>query len=755
MSNALEVPLHALEKQVKNVDAPVMQGTLTSMVLLLSGSTLLAALSVLVLKSLPQVQQPLNSSGTKLKLRVKALLAMDLPPYKLWQWVCGGLNVLDALLVALWLGLMLTWVWAHVAGRLPRIRAAVAAGTNNSSYGEMMLDSVAQSFGWAATPNILLLFYPIPRNTFLHWVFGTDFPGLIKYHRWLGTGTILTVSCHLILYFSLWWHTSTWVSEVFDWSSKGVNNLAGVLAWLCGMSMLISATSFIRRRWYAVFYTFHIVGFVGFMVFAFIHYQGMWTYTYPGFALYLLDATFRIAQRIHVTPADGSSKASDDGSLATLTFRWSHVTHVLPSQIMWINVPSISILHWHPVSVAHVQLDDAHDSEGTGTITVHYKAYGAWTKALVKELQRGKLPLIRANGPFGCAGGNKWGGHQVVVIFAGGIGITPMLGMLRHMAAHARSRKTDPSHDMELPDKVYLVWSARSQAELALLDQELIDIAREDEAWLDIKLHCTSQGTAASRTDEAMALDQIPHLPGADPNSPDDKVMGKSDAPRAASHPGAVRLSDVGYDSKPALCGRSSASAFFLQPRGLVSYHFGNMQLAVAHMLAMFGAFMAGILIYSYSAEMSNTSANGPRTWLVGILLFGATCIMTMGLASFAILPIHIYRYWSDRKQVQKGNGNSTASQSSAVLGSNGSLDRKINQLEAQNNIEVATSRPDLAAVLRQIMAIHSKSQEISVFVAGPEVMYTKAKQICAFINSQSTGKSAPFLSMHRQAYTL
>ena len=56
--------------------------------------------------------------------------------------------------------------------------------------------------------------------------------------------------------------------------------------------------------------------------------------------------------------------------------------------------------------------------------------------------------------------------------------ITPMLGMLRHMAAHARARKTDPSHDMELPSKVYLVWSARSKAELALLDTELIQIAR-------------------------------------------------------------------------------------------------------------------------------------------------------------------------------------------------------------------------------------------------------------------------------------
>ena len=31
-----------------------------------------------------------------------------------------------------------------------------------------------------------------------------------------------------------------------------------------------------------VFYTFHIAGFVGFILFAFMHYQYMWTYTYPG-----------------------------------------------------------------------------------------------------------------------------------------------------------------------------------------------------------------------------------------------------------------------------------------------------------------------------------------------------------------------------------------------------------------------------------------------------------------------------------------
>ena len=83
---------------------------------------------------------------------------------------------------------------------------------------------------------------------------------------------------------------------------------------------------------------------------------------------------------MHVTHAEATSNASDDGTLATITFRWSHVASVLPSQIMWVNIPSISILHWRPVSVAHVQLDDVSNPDSTGTVTVHYKAYGGWTK---------------------------------------------------------------------------------------------------------------------------------------------------------------------------------------------------------------------------------------------------------------------------------------------------------------------------------------------------------------------------------------
>ena len=54
-------------------------------------------------------------------MQIKAILSRDLPPHGLWQWVCGGLNVMDALLVLCWFALTLTWTWGKSAGRIPRI----------------------------------------------------------------------------------------------------------------------------------------------------------------------------------------------------------------------------------------------------------------------------------------------------------------------------------------------------------------------------------------------------------------------------------------------------------------------------------------------------------------------------------------------------------------------------------------------------------------------------------------------------------
>jgi hypothetical protein len=42
---------------------------------------------------------------------------------------------------------------------------------------------LSKGCGWASTLDILLLFCPVPRSTFLHWLTGTNFPTVIKYHR--------------------------------------------------------------------------------------------------------------------------------------------------------------------------------------------------------------------------------------------------------------------------------------------------------------------------------------------------------------------------------------------------------------------------------------------------------------------------------------------------------------------------------------------------------------------------------------------
>ena len=51
--------------------------------------------------------------------------------------------------------------------------------------------SISGALGWAATLDILLLFYPVPRSIFLHWLMGTNFPTLIKYHRCVPLGSVL------------------------------------------------------------------------------------------------------------------------------------------------------------------------------------------------------------------------------------------------------------------------------------------------------------------------------------------------------------------------------------------------------------------------------------------------------------------------------------------------------------------------------------------------------------------------------------
>ena len=63
---------------------------------------------------------------------------------------------------------------------------------------------IAGAFGWAATLDIMLLFFPVPRSTFLHWLLGSSFPALIKYHRLAALPCIL-----LLILLTFFWMLSS------------------------------------------------------------------------------------------------------------------------------------------------------------------------------------------------------------------------------------------------------------------------------------------------------------------------------------------------------------------------------------------------------------------------------------------------------------------------------------------------------------------------------------------------------------------
>ena len=49
-----------------------------------------------------------------------------------------------------------------------------------------------------------------------------------------------------------------WAEQALKWNPTGVNRLAGSVAWLAGVLIQLTATQFVRRRWYSVSSLCHI-----------------------------------------------------------------------------------------------------------------------------------------------------------------------------------------------------------------------------------------------------------------------------------------------------------------------------------------------------------------------------------------------------------------------------------------------------------------------------------------------------------------
>jgi hypothetical protein len=155
------------------------------------------------------------------------------------------------------------------------------------------------------------------------------------FDRWLGYGTMWILTVHGCGFYGVWLWDHDWLRGLV-WDRNGTNMLAGTLSWLSGCALWFTSLEYVRRNYFEVgilyttdlwqpldcrssadapclnvgrnacnshknlmmlllvpqlFYKTHILGFLGFMLFGFMHHTSLWAYTMPGQFLLLNKAS--------------------------------------------------------------------------------------------------------------------------------------------------------------------------------------------------------------------------------------------------------------------------------------------------------------------------------------------------------------------------------------------------------------------------------------------------------------------------------
>jgi len=323
---------------------------------------------------------------------------------------------------------------------------------------------MSKAMGNLAAANSLLVSLPATRNSILVYLLGIPFDKTIMYHRWLGRFLVMITSIHVFL---------TWA----DWARAGASwakqsgtslNLFGMFAWLLSLALLGTSVQYLRRRKFEVFFYAHFM-FIGFYIFGALHDSRFVPYALVATVLYLLDRLIRIVwgivpQRTVNLEVLGSGKES----LVRLTIPKHYLARLFGlykvGQYVFINFPGFDLLEWHPFSVA--------SGPDERVLEIYIKGLGDHTSSLIQNATNKAKMWVRCDGPYGNHNLN-YRRFPVLILAAGGIGLTPIISMLRDLyrVGDLDPRKKQPkSHCIE---QVHLCWSITTSEQYAWFSEQI------------------------------------------------------------------------------------------------------------------------------------------------------------------------------------------------------------------------------------------------------------------------------------------
>jgi predicted ferric reductase len=224
-------------------------------------------------------------------------------------------------------------------------------------------------------------------------------------------------------------------------------NLTGVLAAVGLVVIAITAVGYVRRNHYRVFYMAHVMAAPLVIIMSILHWKRSVLYMAPSLLYYVASSIPVMMESAVKMKKDGGVQvvsvqkitSSDGRPCVSLTVAASDATSLQSGQYIKLSAPEISSVY-HPFTVNRVN--------GTlGHLRIIFRVTGPFTSKLANQLVDGtKPPLLEMDGFHGTTKRvDQVLKHDVVVMVAGGIGITPYLSLLQevHSISHSRQESKE------------------------------------------------------------------------------------------------------------------------------------------------------------------------------------------------------------------------------------------------------------------------------------------------------------------------